>query len=297
MINGDHLTLLYRGSLSSCNYACEYCPFSKSRASESEIDRDRAELNRFVEHFEQKSLPTPFSRLSVMFIPWGEALVHGYYHESIIRISKIPEVETIIIQTNLSTSPSWVENAEKGKLSFWCTFHPTQTDIDSFLNLLAVLDEHETRYSVGIVALEEFYDAAMRLRKKLPEQVSCWANPLDDNAAAYSREAVQRWTRFDPFFSHALKQRQTLGTVCRCGQSVFTVSGNGDYRRCPFVHETLGNIYSPDFPVKAEACPNETCLCFIGYIHWETENRRSLYRGHPLCRIAFLQSGVKSTRQ
>ena len=28
-----NLSILYRGPLSSCNYACGYCPFAKRRAS------------------------------------------------------------------------------------------------------------------------------------------------------------------------------------------------------------------------------------------------------------------------
>ena len=42
-------TILYRGSLKSCNYRCGYCPFSKRRGSRREYDRDREQWLRFVD--------------------------------------------------------------------------------------------------------------------------------------------------------------------------------------------------------------------------------------------------------
>ena len=41
--------VLYRGSLKSCNYCCSYCPFSKRRASERELQEDRERWLRFVD--------------------------------------------------------------------------------------------------------------------------------------------------------------------------------------------------------------------------------------------------------
>jgi hypothetical protein len=44
-----NLSILYRGPLSSCNYACAYCPFAKRRESSAELTRDRAALARFLD--------------------------------------------------------------------------------------------------------------------------------------------------------------------------------------------------------------------------------------------------------
>ena len=40
--------ILYRGSLSSCNYACDYCPFAKTANTSAELKKDERELERFV---------------------------------------------------------------------------------------------------------------------------------------------------------------------------------------------------------------------------------------------------------
>ncbi len=42
------LSILYRGPLSSCNYACWYCPFAKRREPRTELAADREPLAPFV---------------------------------------------------------------------------------------------------------------------------------------------------------------------------------------------------------------------------------------------------------
>src|SRR5260221_273444 len=42
------LSILYRGPLSSCTYACGYCPFAKHTETREEHERDRLALERFV---------------------------------------------------------------------------------------------------------------------------------------------------------------------------------------------------------------------------------------------------------
>jgi sulfatase maturation enzyme AslB (radical SAM superfamily) len=43
-----NLTILYRGSLISCNYGCEYCPFAKRQQTAAELATDKQQLERFV---------------------------------------------------------------------------------------------------------------------------------------------------------------------------------------------------------------------------------------------------------
>ena len=62
--------ILYRGPLSSCNYACGYCPFAKRRDTRAALARDAADLARFVDWVRGQR-----RALRVLFTPWGEALV------------------------------------------------------------------------------------------------------------------------------------------------------------------------------------------------------------------------------
>ena len=277
----NSLTFLYRGSFSACNYACDYCPFAKTDATDAVLETDRRELKRFVEHIESGA----YRNVSLMFIPWGEALVHEHYQQAMVSLSRCASVQTVVVQTNLSIVPHWIRNCDHEKIALWCTFHPTQTDVNSFLHRLEILEHHAVRYSVGVVGRDDLFDDAMLLRNRLPSHVTMWVNPLDDDIKMYSPELLKKWSQIDPLFPLTAKKRLTAGTKCRCGNSVFTISGNGDLHRCPFAKKTLGHLYAGLLPKNDPSCPNECCDCFIGYIHWESDSFRKHYAEPPMARI------------
>src|ERR1041385_7514556 len=72
------LSLLYRGTLESCNYDCGYCPFAKRKDSRARLAKDAAEVARFVAWAAQQQRP-----LRIQFTPWGEALVRRHYREAV----------------------------------------------------------------------------------------------------------------------------------------------------------------------------------------------------------------------
>ena len=280
--NLQRLTFLYRGPLSFCNYSCEYCPLTKTEFDPKILDQDKMELAKFVGHIGQNRYP----ELTIAFIPWGEALVYEHYWEAIIRLSQLPSVRMVVIQTNLSVVPDWVQFGDSEKVSFWCSFHPTQTTVDGFLDRAAVLDSHSVAYCVGAVGHDEYYDTYQTLREKLSRDKYLWVNPLNDDIEAYCDADVEKWSKIDPLFPLVTRNRFTKGTACRCGKSVFTIGEKGEMRRCPFTKRVIGNLYETDVPSVSEPCPNEQCNCFIGYIHWENESFRMKYGNNPIQRIA-----------
>lgn len=62
----EHLTILYRGPLASCDYDCPYCPFAKRRDTPEQLRADRAALERFTRWVAECG-----HRISVLFTPWG----------------------------------------------------------------------------------------------------------------------------------------------------------------------------------------------------------------------------------
>src|SRR6266849_6054884 len=63
--------VLYRGPLSSCNYACGYCPFAKRAETHAELEDDRRALDAFLKWIAEQR----HRRFGILFTPWGEALV------------------------------------------------------------------------------------------------------------------------------------------------------------------------------------------------------------------------------
>ena len=93
------LTVLWRGSLASCNYGCNYCPFAKTDDDREALAADR----RALERFGAWALSRPY-KVSILITPWGEALIRNYYRQAIARFSHAANIETIAVQTNLSCS-------------------------------------------------------------------------------------------------------------------------------------------------------------------------------------------------
>jgi len=80
----DDLHINWRGPLSSCNYDCDYCPFAKHVSSREELARDQAELARFVAWC--RGGEAAARRLSILFTPWGEALIRPYYAPALVEL-------------------------------------------------------------------------------------------------------------------------------------------------------------------------------------------------------------------
>ena len=107
------LSVLYRGPLSSCNYAGDYCPFAKRTESAVELAHDRECLSRFVGRVADRT----GDEIGVLFTPWGEALVRKWYRDALAKLTHLPHVRKAAIQTNLSCKLDWVDDCDNQKLA------------------------------------------------------------------------------------------------------------------------------------------------------------------------------------
>ena len=259
------LSLLYRGRLSSCNYDCDYCPFGKTRDSRATLQRDASDLARFVDWATRQA-----TTLSILFTPWGEGLVRRHYREAMIALSHLPHVRRVAIQTNLCIGTRWLDRVDTRSFALWCTYHPSQVSLQSFVDRCLELQRREIHFSVGMVALRESFDEIERLRAALPADVPMWLNAYDQRSADYyEANDTARLNAIDPHFGYSLAPPPSLGAPCATGESVLSVDGNGIVRRCHVVAESLGNLYDGSFAARLgpKPCPNRICDCFIGYVH------------------------------
>lgn len=274
--------ILYRGSLSSCNYDCGYCPFAKTTNTRIELQQDERELDRFVGWVAKQS-----KRIGILITPWGEALVHAYYRRAMSKISRLPHVYRVSIQTNLSMSVEDFADANRDTLAFWATFHPSQTTLVNFVTRCRQLDASGVRYSVGVVGLREHFEAIDELRKLLRPEVYLWINAFKQDTNYYRAGEIERLSAVDPYFHWNLHHYPSAAEPCSAGETTFTVDGGGDVRRCHFIKDILGNIYEPDFDdcLQSRSCSVATCSCHIGYIHRPGLKLGMLYRDGLLERI------------
>ncbi|MFF7712973.1 STM4011 family radical SAM protein [Streptomyces sp. NPDC007988] len=276
------LTVLYRGPLASCDYDCPYCPFAKRRDSREQLRADRTALERFAGWAAERQGE---DRLSLLFTPWGEALVRSWYRRTLAALSRLPHIDRVAVQTNLSCRTDWLDDADPGTLALWCTYHPGQTPYDRFLGKCRDLVGRGIRFSVGIVGFEEHLEAARRLRADLPDHVYLWVNAAEGHT--YTDEEAARWTALDPLFPYSRHPHRSAGLPCRTGESVVSVDGDGTVRRCHFVRSGLGNLYDGSYraALGPRACPLAVCDCHIGYVHLESLPLYDVFAGGVLERI------------
>lgn len=260
-----NLSILYRGPLSSCNYACGYCPFAKRTETADELAHDRACLDRFTAWVACRTA----DRIGVLFTPWGEALVRRWYQDALARLTNLPNVGKAAIQTNLTCKLDWVDGCDRSKLALWCTYHPGEVTRDRFLAKCRELIDRGVRFSVGVVGLREHRGEIEALRRELPADVYLWINAYKREPDYYAPDLLAAFEAIDPLFPVNNQYHASLGESCRAGSTVISVDGDGTIRRCHFIKRPVGNIYEPGFEAHLidRPCTNDACGCHIGYVH------------------------------
>lgn len=291
------LTILWRGPLESCNYDCPYCPFAKVEEGKVALAKDEAALARFEGWVGAWRRGT----LAVFFTPWGEALVRPWYREALARLSRLPHVTRVAVQTNLSCRLDWLERADPARLALWCTFHPGQVERARFVERVLEARARGFRLSVGVVGLKEHLDQVEALRRELPPDVYVWVNaykrlrsasgaasgdpvvaprppsstrrerasqasgrrgvPLPAPPPYYTPDERARLEAVDPLFPLNAVDHPSRGLPCRAGSAVISVDGDGEVRRCHFVDARLGNIYAPGFEAALVPRPCPNRTC------------------------------------
>lgn len=260
-------TIYYRGKLSSCNYDCPYCPFSKTVDSKETLELDKQQLRQFVDWVREQSAAG--HRLSLFFNPYGEALIRSWYREAMVELSHMEHVEKVAVQTNLSVKLDWAGELNRETAAFWATYHPRETKEENFVRQCLTLRELGLDFSVGTVGLRSAFPAIESMRQALPEDVYLWVNAFKDKPNYYSVEEIRFLQSIDPLFEGNLRDYPSLGKACAAGSTVFYVQGSGHVRRCYKDRRIIGHLYRDGLESLAadRPCGMSKCGCYIGYIH------------------------------
>ncbi|NME69450.1 STM4011 family radical SAM protein [Flammeovirga aprica] len=274
--------ILYRGSLTSCNYSCHYCPFAKTKNTREELAIDAQQLLQFQNWVNGRK-----EKIGILFTPWGEGLIRNYYQMAMTALSHMPNVYRVAIQTNLSCSLDWVDEVNKDSFALWTTYHPSQLSLDSFLEKCEALVEKGIRFSIGTVGLKEDIEIISQLRKRLPSSVYLWVNAYKREADYYNSDHLKQLLEVDPLFHWNNQYHQSKEKACDAGSTSFSVDGDGNMTSCHFIKEKIGNIYQENFEeaLYPRLCSNTTCGCHIGYVHLKELEQKKIYGKGLLERI------------
>lgn len=287
-----NVVLYFRGSLSSCNYDCPYCPFGKTKDSAETLAKDRKQLERFVSWVRDQE--ESGHRLSIFFNPYGEALIHRWYRDAMAELSHMAHVDKVAIQTNLSARLDFAAGLNPAKAAFWATYHPGQVSEERFLAQCMHVREAGVPFSVGSVGLRSAIPAIASLRTALPDDVYLWVNAYKDQPNYYADEDIRALQEVDPYFGINAADYESLGKECHAGSSVFYVQGAGLVKRCYKDRGIIGNLYRDGLEglSSKRACRMNVCDCYIGYIHMPHLELASIYGGGLLERIP-VQAGYE----
>ena len=226
-------TLIYRGSLKSCNYRCSYCPFSKRRTSARELEQDRAQWFSFLQSFPGQAAASGIRAL--LIAPYGEALIHPWYWEGLAHISACQNIDAVGAQTNLSfpLESSLSRFTEHGgiqkKLRLWATFHPEMTTAEAFANQCRRLFAAGISLCAGAVGVPKHKNLIQTLRRILPAEIYLWINKMDGLKRPYTEEEIRLFQSIDPYFDREL--RHVPADERLCFNRLF-VEADGKVRRC-----------------------------------------------------------------
>lgn len=279
--------LYYRGSLSSCNYDCPYCPFGKTRDSAATLAKDRQGLETFVQWVSEQEVAG--HRLSIFFNPYGEGLTHRWYKNAMIALSNMEHVDKVAIQTNLSAGLDFITELNRSKTAFWATYHPGQVQEDKFLAQCMTLYENNIPFSVGSVGIRIAFPAIASLRTALPENVYLWVNAFKDKPDYYTADDLSFLSAIDPYFGVNAIDYESLGSACDAGRDVFYVQGAGLVKRCYKDRGVIGNLYREGLEGLSaiRSCRMKVCDCYIGYIHMPGLKLQEIYGSGLLERIPY----------
>lgn len=285
-ISHSYPMLLYRGSLKSCNYHCSYCPFSKHPITKRELEKDKSDWIRFCQSLTARA--ETFGLFAVMIVPYGEAMIHSWYWEGLGILSKLPQIEAIGIQTNLSFSLDdfLTEFSQSGgvteKLRLWATFHPEMISPEAFAQACQNVRNAGILLSAGAVGVPENLPLLTRLRSLLPPSIYLWINKMDGLKRPYTQVEEQQFTAIDPLFVRELPP--VPADKSRCCHRLF-IESSGIMRTCNLTAPLPGNWYQEPFAIPSPECRRKTCSCYLAYAGRDDFVNHLLFGRYPLFRI------------
>lgn len=283
------LMVLFRTRLEWCNYTCHYCPWNANeiRVESDAFRDDEARLNRIIERVAGLSQrPVEF-----FITPKAEYLVLPYWRDAVRRLSALPHVRRVTVQTNLAWDvASFLPAVDVNKLALWTTYHPTEVDafgLEALHVKWEALRSAGVRFSVGIVGTRDNLDAMDALRRRLPPDVYLWVNAYKREGAYYTSHERQRIRTIDPYFDLNDQIFPSLGQPCTAGSHAVYLDDEGDLRRCFFVGKVIGNLFRDGWQTlpAPTSCPIATCHCYVGHMHVVELDFRAVYGDNLAVRI------------
>lgn len=221
-------SIYYRGSLEHCNYTCSYCPFGRKSVS-ADTTEDQEALDRFISRIGGWK----YGSLRILIIPYGEAMIHRYYREGIMRLVAMPHVIGVSCQTNLSFSVSRfldeaeAEQADVSKFRFWASYHPEMVGVGEFASKIEMLRAAGIGVCAGAVGDPSAKEQIRKLRQLLDPSVYLFVNAMQGLRKPLSEEDSRFFGEIDNLFDYDRRNAKACLDGCVGGRETLLSTGKG----------------------------------------------------------------------
>ncbi len=278
--------IYFRSGLRSCNYHCSYCSFGRKNGQADHVN-DQLVVNRFYTKIAAMNDP-----LRIMLIPYGEALIHDYFRTFMFELSRLPHIQGVSCQTNLSFSDKLFvkqitnASADIGKIKLWASYHPEMVPVDIFIRKVHYLYHCGIDICVGVVGHSSNKAIIGELRNKLDRRIYLFINEIQGSNEKLCAEDIDFYKSIDPFFLFDHKNAKADMKNCRGGKDTVFIDKAGNIHPCPRNPYKMGNLYSDTVEVPiTPVCRNKRCDCYIAYSNLQNASLQSMMGNSILWRI------------
>lgn len=244
--------------------------------TDRQMERDKEALWKFIPQIKKES-----TKHAVQIVPYGEALIHEYYWHAMAELSQIELLEYIGCQTNFSFPVAKMLriyeecHGKKEKLRLWCTFHPSMTTVERFVEQCRKLQETGVAFSVGMVGNPAEIPKLLELRRQLPDSIYVWVNKMDGRKENYTAEELEIFKKVDPYFTLQIKHRKA--DLQKCRRSVFYEADGSKYF-CNLHAASKGKA-------TGNGCGRKECNCYLAYSNRTDIEELLFFQPYPAFRI------------
>ena len=259
-------SIYYRGSLEHCNYTCSYCPFGRKSVS-ADTTEDQEALDRFISRIGGWK----YGSLRILIIPYGEAMIHRYYREGIMRLAAMPHVIGVSCQTNLSflvsrfLDEAEAEQADVSKFRFWASYHPEMVGVGEFASKVEMLRAAGIGVCAGAVGDPSAKEQIRKLRQLLDPSVYLFVNAMQGLRKPLSEEDIRFFGEIDNLFDYDRRNAKACLDGCVGGRETLFIDRKGDMYACPRSGIRMGNFYDDPTSDFEPFCLRKVCDCYIAF--------------------------------
>ena len=266
-----------------CNYKCAYCDQTHGRFEPKGKKLtahafDNFSLEKWMEAFQRH-----FSgkRLSLV-LTGGEPMVDKKMMVPFLNfVSSMNGTECIRIDTNAWWDPKLYADLDKSKITLMCTFHPSQTTRDKFIERIRMILEGGFEIAlINYVMTADQLGSFLELKEQFDKLgVPLHPNPLWNSVGLYSESdlrILKDWLPKDDYL-YRTQIESPKGRHCLFP----SLSYEMDYRGKIQVgcHEdTAKSFFDATLPVRFDGpvpCPMTSCVCLDKYSFLQSINRNT----------------------